>query len=158
MDLWSPFQGFLIIHTKTHDRAPLDEWSARRRDLYLQHINTTDKHPCPKWESNISPLSISGKVFTRVTLNRAEAAIESHLRTEQAGFRKNRSCIDHINTLRFTLEQNMETNTTLYSTFIDFEQAFGSLKHENMWKVMAKYVVPVNIINLIKIMYEWYSC
>jgi hypothetical protein len=44
----------------------------------------------------------------------------------------------------------MELNTTLYSTFIDFEQAFGSLKHENMWKVMAKYVIPENIINLIK--------
>jgi hypothetical protein len=43
--------GFLDhIHTKTRGRTPVDEWSARRRDLYLhrttQHINTTDKHPC----------------------------------------------------------------------------------------------------------------
>ena len=34
--------------------TPLDEWSARRRDLYLtQHTTlTTDKYPCPRWDSN----------------------------------------------------------------------------------------------------------
>jgi hypothetical protein len=43
-----PFWGFLITHIQTHGRTPLDEWSARRRDLYLhrttQHINTTNIH------------------------------------------------------------------------------------------------------------------
>jgi hypothetical protein len=38
-----PFRGFLITHIQTHGTIPLDEWSARRRDLYLhrttQHIN-----------------------------------------------------------------------------------------------------------------------
>jgi thiosulfate reductase cytochrome b subunit len=37
-------------HNYTHGRTPLDEWSARRRDLYLhrttQQTNTRDKHPC----------------------------------------------------------------------------------------------------------------
>jgi hypothetical protein len=75
-------------------------------------------------------------------LNRVKAAIVSHLRREQASFQKNQSCIDHINTLRLILEQNIEWNTTLYSTFIDFEQAFDSLEHKNMWKVMAKYRIP----------------
>jgi hypothetical protein len=42
-----PF-GVSWSHIQTHGRTPLDEWSARRRDLYLhrttQHINTTDIH------------------------------------------------------------------------------------------------------------------
>jgi hypothetical protein len=33
-------------------RTPLDEWSARRRDLYLTTQNTNDRHPCPRWDSN----------------------------------------------------------------------------------------------------------
>jgi len=34
-------------------RTPLDEWSARRRDLYLTTHNThKDKHPCPRCDSN----------------------------------------------------------------------------------------------------------
>jgi hypothetical protein len=44
----------VIIHIQTHGRTPLDEWSARRRYLYLhrttQHINTSDKHT---WLSGI---------------------------------------------------------------------------------------------------------
>jgi hypothetical protein len=33
--LASLFGGFLITHIQTHGRTPLNEWSARRRDLYL---------------------------------------------------------------------------------------------------------------------------
>jgi hypothetical protein len=50
------FRCFLITHIQTHGTTPLDEWSARRRGLYLhrttKHINTTDKHPCPERVSN----------------------------------------------------------------------------------------------------------
>jgi hypothetical protein len=43
-----PYRGFTLTfrHT-THGRTPLDEWSARRRDLYLdntQHSQETDIH------------------------------------------------------------------------------------------------------------------
>jgi hypothetical protein len=34
----------------TVGRTPLDEWSARRRDLYLRTL-TTDNHPCPRRDS-----------------------------------------------------------------------------------------------------------
>jgi hypothetical protein len=50
--------GFLfsLDHTQTHTtvgRTPLDEGSARCRDLYLTtQTLTTDKHPCPRWDSN----------------------------------------------------------------------------------------------------------
>jgi len=42
-------RGFLD-HTQwrtTVGRSPLDEWSARRRDLYLTTHNTHNKHPGP---------------------------------------------------------------------------------------------------------------
>jgi len=32
----------------TVGRTPLDEWSARRRDLYLTTHNTQHRHPCPR--------------------------------------------------------------------------------------------------------------
>jgi len=46
----SSFLRFLD-HTQqrtTVGRDPLDEWSARRRDLYLT-TQTTDKHPYSQW-------------------------------------------------------------------------------------------------------------
>jgi hypothetical protein len=45
-----PYRGFTITlrHT-TLRRTPLDEWSTRRRDLYLTTNNTqTDRCPCPQ--------------------------------------------------------------------------------------------------------------
>jgi len=43
-----------LDHTKrriTVGRTPLDGWSERRTDLYLTTL-TTDRHPCPRWDSN----------------------------------------------------------------------------------------------------------
>ena len=50
----SSFTRFLD-HTQrrtTVGRIPLNEWSARRRDLYLTSKNTHNRHPCPRWDSN----------------------------------------------------------------------------------------------------------
>ena len=60
----SSFMRFLD-HTQrriTVGRTPLDEWSARRRDQYLTtHTTlTTDKHPCPRWDSNPRSQQASG--------------------------------------------------------------------------------------------------
>ena len=53
-----------LDHTQrrtTVGRTPLDEWSARRRDLYLTtHDTTTDKYPCPRWDSNPRSQQASG--------------------------------------------------------------------------------------------------
>jgi len=55
-----------LDHTQrrtTVGRTPLDEWPARRRDLYLQQRTTltTDKHPCPHWDSNLQTQLASGR-------------------------------------------------------------------------------------------------
>ena len=42
-------------------RTPLDEWSARRRDLYLTTHNTHHKYPCHRWDSNPRSQQASGR-------------------------------------------------------------------------------------------------
>jgi hypothetical protein len=53
----------------TVGRTPLDEWSARRRDLCpTTHTTlTTDKHPCPRWVSNPQSQQASGHRLTSST-------------------------------------------------------------------------------------------
>ena len=48
-------------------------------------------------------LSIPGKVFYRILLDRMKDVIDPQLRDQQAGFHKDRSCIDQIATLRIIL-------------------------------------------------------
>ena len=55
----------------------------------------------------ISLLSVPGKVFNRVLLNRMKDAVDAELRNHQAGFRKDRSCTDQIATLRIIVEQSV---------------------------------------------------
>ena len=59
----SSFMKFLD-HTQrrtTVGRTPLDERSARRRDLYLTTHNTHDRHPCSRCDSNPHSQQASGR-------------------------------------------------------------------------------------------------
>ena len=52
-----------LDHTQrctTVGRTPLDEWSARRRDLYQTTHNTHDIRPSPRWDSNPQSQQASG--------------------------------------------------------------------------------------------------
>ena len=62
---------------------------------------------CKNWRA-IVLLSTAGKVLNRIILERLKAEVEDRLRDEQAEFRKERSCTDHIATLRIIVEQSLE--------------------------------------------------
>ena len=72
-------------------------------------------------------LSVPCKVLNRVMLQRLKTAVDDKLRDNQAGFRQNRSCEDQLVTLRIILEQSHEFNSSLYTVFVDFTNAFDSL-------------------------------
>ena len=45
----------------TVGRTPLDEWSARRRDLSLKTHKIHNRYPCPRWDSNPQPHQASDR-------------------------------------------------------------------------------------------------
>ena len=62
----SSFLMFLD-HTQrrtTVGRTLLDDWSARRRDLYLTTHNTHNRHSCPRWDSSPRSQQASGRRST----------------------------------------------------------------------------------------------
>lgn len=87
-----------------------------------------------------------------------KAAVDNRLRDQQAGFRQDRSCTDHIATLRIIVEQSLEWNSSLYVNFIDYEKAFDSVDRETLWKLLKHYGIPEKIITLIQRTYEGMSC
>jgi len=116
-----------------------------------------DMKECKNWRG-ITLLSIPGKVFNRVILERMKDKVDKHLRDEQAGFRKERSCTDQIATLRTIIEQSLEWNSSLYITFVDFEKAFDSIDRNTLWKLLGHHGIPGKIINLIRNTYEPSTC
>ena len=103
-------------------------------------------------------LSVPSKVFNRILLNRMQAAVDSELREQQAGFRKDRACIDQIATLRIILEESLEWNASLCVNFIDFEKAFDSLHRPSLWKLLRHYGVPTKLTNIIANSYDGLTC
>ena len=106
----------------------------------------------------ITLLSVPSKVLSKIILDRRVRAVDPLLRREQAGFRPNRSCVDHINTLRVIIEQASEWQRGLYTLFVDFEKAFDTVRWESMWTRLKRIGVPNKIIGLIQAAYAGYAC
>jgi hypothetical protein len=128
-----------------------EEWE---EGLIIKITKKGDLANCNNWRG-ITLLNIASKILTRVILNRIHDTAEQHLRKEQGGFRKHRSCVDLINSLRIILEQSVEWQAILYVTFIDFEKAFDFVKREVMWLILQEYGTTRKIIQIIKILYEF---
>ena len=126
------------------------------KGLLIKIPKSGDLSQCEKWRG-ITLLSVPSKVFSRILLNRIKEACDDHLREEQAGFRKGRSCADQIATLRIIVEQCVEWQSPLYATFVDFEKAFNSIDRETIWAVMRHYGIPTKIISIIKNLYNGFT-
>ena len=59
----------------------------------------------------------------------------------QCGFRKNRSTIDHIFSIRQILEKKWEYNKEVCQLFIDFEKAYDSTKRQSLYYILIKFSV-----------------
>ena len=103
-------------------------------------------------------LSVTCKIFSCIILKRISAATETIHRQEQTGFRRGKSCTDHMLTLRQILEQSAEWNNTIYIAFIDFEKAFDSLHRESLSRILRHYGIPQKMLNVIKILYTDVQC
>ena len=98
----------------------------------------------------ISLLSIVGKTFARLILNRIKSSVEDKIHEIQAAFRTGRSCIDQIFTLRLITERAKESNTPIFLCFVDIQKAYDSVNRDALWDVLKKYGFPVELVQIIK--------
>ena len=81
------------------------------------------KHQSAQKNRGISLRSAASKLYQINFLQRMIDGLETLLRDNQCGFRKNRSCIDQIYTLRFITRKSLEQNLQLYINVVDFKAA-----------------------------------
>ena len=105
------------------------EWTT---GLIIKLPKKGDLSNCNNWRG-ITLLSLEGKIMSMIIHKRLSNALNEILRTEQAGFRKGRSCNDHIFTLRQILEQSHEFNSPVYANFVDFRKAFDSIHRDSLY-------------------------
>ena len=102
----------------------------------------------------ISLSSIVAKTYNRLILNRIRPVLDSHLRTNQNGFRVGRTTVGHILALRRLIEGIKANHLPAIITFIDFRKAFDTIHRGKMLKILEAYGIPRQIVNAIGKMYE----
>lgn len=112
---------------------------------------------CTNWRG-ITLLNTINKIVASIIQTRISNAIDPVLRKEQAGFRPERSCIDHISTIRIIIEQSVEFQSPLYLLFIDFERAFDTLDQSRMWIILENYGIPMKILKIMQELYKDVQC
>ena len=106
----------------------------------------------------IALLSIPGKIFLRVLMERMKEKVTSKLSESQYGFRPGRGTVDAIFILRQIIEKAKEKNIPIHFHFIDFKAAFDTIWRNALWKMLEGIGVNPKIINIIKYIYENTQC
>lgn len=102
----------------------------------------------------ISLLPIAAKIYNKLILNRIRPFLDPILRMNQNGFRKGRSTLSQILTLRRVLEEARNYNIDAVLVFVDFKKAFDSVDRNKMFNILALYGIPSKFINAIRLLYS----
>ncbi|PZC79969.1 hypothetical protein B5X24_HaOG215559 [Helicoverpa armigera] len=106
--------------------------------------------------NNYRPISLMSniyKIFAKVILWRITRTLDENQPKEQAGFRAGYSTLDHVHTVRQIFQKTKEFNMPFYCCFIDFNKAFDSIEHENIWSCLKIQGVEHKYIRIIKNVY-----
>ena len=86
--------------------------------------------------------------------NKCYNQLDAHQKTEQAGFRKGFSTVDHIQAINQLLEKTNEFNHNLALMFVDYNKTFDSLYHEKIWEALRNQGIPGNAIKILEQIYK----
>ena len=106
------------------------EW---REGLIVNIFKNGDKEE-PGNYRGITLLSVVGKVFCKILNNRLVEHLdrERALHEGQAGFRKNRSCID-VYTLNEVVQGRLREDKPTYAFFLDVQKAYDTVWRDGLW-------------------------
>ena len=131
-------------------------WLERRvpqdfKDVLILPIfkNKGDHRDCSNYRG-ISLLVIAGKIMAKIIQTRLSKLAENVLTESQCGFRKERSTIDMIFSLRQIQEKSIEQDQELYMIFVDFRKAFDTVDRRMLWKVLKIFGCTETFVDIIR--------
>lgn len=87
-------------------------------------------------------------------MGRIKKQVDEELHSAQAGFRKGRSCSDHIFNVRRLLEYSVEKKQPVYMCMVDLKKAYDSINRAALWRILGKYRIAPKLIALLKDLHE----
>ena len=134
---------------KPHTTVP-EYWKA-------SSIRVLFKKGDDRYPENYRPICIIPilyKLFSRVLCARIKDRLNSEQCSDQAGFRPNYSCDDHLFAITLLSEKCNEFNVPLWTATLDFKKAFDSITHASIWKALIAQRVPCSYVHMLSRLYE----
>ena len=97
-----------------------------------------DVHDCSNFRG-VSLLSVVGKVYSRVLINRIRDKTENMIAEVQGGFRRGRGRTDLIFIVRQICEKYLRKCKDMYFAFLDLKKAYDRVDGDAMWNVLSLY-------------------
>lgn len=154
--------GGEILHKRIH-RLILLIWENEtipndwKESIIVPIHKKGDKRMCSNYRG-ISLISTTYKILANMVLERLKPIAEDNIGDYQCGFRRNRSTVDQIFTIRQSLEKFWEFNRDVHHLFVDFRQAYDSILRVKLWDAMAEIGIPKKLINITKMCINGSRC
>ena len=98
----------------------------------------------------ITLLSVPGKVFATVLLNKVHDQLLAHRRMEQSGFTPGRSTIEQIITMNTVIQSRKDFQRPIWIAFIDLKAAFNSIDNKALWKLLRSLGLHSKVVDLME--------
>ena len=102
----------------------------------------------------ICSLPVLYKLFATVLYARLAPPLHRIQTPDQAGFRPNHRCDDHLMVYRVLEQRCREWNVPLYISTIDFTKAFDRIKHSALWRSPQFYGIKPAYVRLLQRLYS----
>ena len=93
----------------------------------------------------ISLLSVVGKVYGRILINRIRDKTENVIMEVQSGFRRGRGCTDQI-FVRQISKKYLEKDKDVYFAFLGLEKVYDRVDSDAMWNVLRFYGIGGKLV------------
>ena len=101
----------------------------------------------------ISLLSHVYRIFTRILQTSKKRILGENQPREQVGFRSTYSTMDHLHGLNQLIEKANKYNLELRVDCIDYDKAFDSVKHKDLFTALRKVGVNEGYVQLLEDIY-----
>ncbi|CAG5002623.1 unnamed protein product [Parnassius apollo] len=102
----------------------------------------------------ISLLSIVGKLYAKVLIERVMKETDGKIWDVQAGFRKGMGCTDQVFSMRMIAEKFLTKNQKVFCAFMDLEKAYDRVDRNVLWQTLNSYGLSAGLIQALRSLYR----
>ena len=140
VQLWTRLHQ-IIVMVWEEEKLP-EEWLMR---LLIPIHKKGSRSDCENYRG-ICLLNVSYKILAVILYDRLAVYTEEII----GGFRTGRSTTDQLFIIRQIMEKAWEYNISIHQLFVDFKQAYDSIRRNIIFNIMEEFGIPRKLIRLTK--------